>query len=314
MNRREAVCHALDHEETDCLPYQLQFTADTAEKIKDHFDADNAHEALGNFIRPVQCPWWGFDNVPEDFHNDAVPAELPPTFASGSFEDFAENLTRVRERTDAYILVPIYAFNFEKAWMLRGMENFMLDMGRAPDFVEKLLGKILEINRVMLQLLVGYEEIDGFLLGSDWGGQRGLLIGPRQWRRFIKDTEAQCYDIVRDAGKDLWVHSCGNIRPIIPDLIETGVQGLNPVQSEVMDIAELKADFGEDLTFWGGVSTQQILPYGTTGEVREDVERTIDIMAPGGGYVLGPSQSMQDDVPLENVLAFHEVARAHAGM
>jgi uroporphyrinogen decarboxylase len=164
----------------------------------------------------------------------------------------------------------------------------------------------------MLQMLTSYDAIDGFLLGSDWGGQRGLLISPPQWRRFIKHTEATCYDIVRGAGKHLWVHSCGKIEQIIPDLIECGLQGLNPVQSEVMDIGELKENFGADLTFWGGVSTQTVLPYGTPEEVKEDVQRTIDIMAPGGGYVLGPSQSMQEDVPLENILAFLEVAKAHA--
>lgn len=312
MTRREAVYHALAHDDPDVLPYQLQFTADTAEKLKEHFGTENVHEALGNFLRPVHPPWWGFDNVPEEFRADDVPEVLPPTFGRGNFDAFADQLEELRETTDAYILVPIYAFNFEKAWMVRGMENFMLDMVRAPEFVDRLLGKIMEINMSMLELLTSYEEIDGFLLGSDWGGQRGLLISPRQWRRFIRETEAACYDIVRGAGKHLWVHSCGKIEQIIPDLIEAGLQGLNPVQSEVMDISELKSNFGADLTFWGGVSTQRVLPYGTPEEVRADVERTIDIMAPGGGYVLGPSQSMQDDVPLENVLAFLDVAKAHA--
>jgi uroporphyrinogen decarboxylase len=107
------------------------------------------------------------------------------------------------------------------------------------------------------------------------------------------------------------VHSCGNIIPVLPDLVEIGLQALNPVQSEAMDLNALKDGFGRDLLFWGGVSTQRALPYGTRREVREEAGRVIGVMAPGGGYILGPSQQIQDDVPLGNILEFIDVARKH---
>ncbi|MFP4028584.1 MAG: uroporphyrinogen decarboxylase family protein [Candidatus Brocadiia bacterium] len=311
MTKREIVYKALQHEETHRLPYSLQFTGDTAEMLKEHFDTSDLAREVGNYLCTVSPPWWGFCTVPEDFQNEPVPETIPPVQGRGSFEEFVEHIQNLRKTTDCYILVVIYAFNFEKAWMLRGMENLMVDMIRSPEFVEKLFGRMLEINKVMLRLLTPVEGIDGFMLGSDWGGQQGLLISPKQWRHYIRHTEAECYEIVRESGKHLWVHSCGDIEVIIPDLIEAGLQALNPVQSEVMDVQQLKSDYGDELMFWGGVSTQQIMPYGTPDEVRADTERTIDILGAGGGYVLGTSQSIQSDVPLENILAFLEVARAH---
>ncbi|MBS3762749.1 MAG: hypothetical protein KGZ25_05520 [Planctomycetes bacterium] len=311
MTKREIVYKALQHEETHRLPYSLQFTGDTAEMLKEHFGTEDLPGEVGNYLRTIGPPWWQFCEVPEDFQNDTVPGTLPPIRGNGSFDAFTERIENLRQNTDCYILVTIYAFNFEKAWMLRGMENLMVDMIRSPEFVKKLFDRMLQINKTMLRLLTSIEGIDGFLLGSDWGGQQGLLISPKQWRRYIRHTEAECYEIVRNSGKHLWVHSCGDIKVIIPDLLAIGLQALNPIQSEVMDVQALKSDFGRELTFWGGVSTQKIMPYGTPQEVRAETERTIDIMSPGGGYILGTSQSLQSDVPLENILAFLEVARAH---
>jgi uroporphyrinogen decarboxylase len=290
---------------------QERLTRQVLVALQTLLDTPDVAGALGNYIHLLSPPWWQFTNGPGDFQSEAAPSRIPPARGQGSFEEFARQAERLRETTDCYLLATIYAFNFEKAWMLRGMENLMIDMLAEPEFVEKLFERMLEINRAMLRLLVSVPHVDGFLLGSDWGGQQGLLISPEQWRRYIKHTEKLCYDVVREAGKDLWVHSCGNIEVIIPDLIDMGLEGLNPVQSEVMDLETLKTRFGTELTFWGGVSTQKILPYGSPQEVKYDVERVIEIMSPGGGYVLGPSQSIQEDVPLENILAFLEVARAH---
>jgi len=309
MTRREIVYEALAHRETDRLPYRLEFTGGATEKLKAHYGTDDIDAAIGNYILCVYPPWWGFMNPPASFRAEATPDDLPPVQGRGSFEAFGEQLKKLRAETDYYILATIYAFNFEKAWMLRGMENFMVDMIRAPEFVHTFLDRIRDLNLAMLQLLLGCQEIDGFMLGSDWGCQRGLLMKPELWRTFIREREAVCYRLVRQAGKHVWVHSCGNVIAVIPELIQIGLQALNPVQSETMDLQTLKSSFGGRLTFWGGVSTQRTLPYGTPEEVRAEVERVIEIMAPGGGYVLGPAQQIQEDVPLENMLAFIEAAR-----
>ena len=114
---------------------------------------------------------------------------------------------------------------------------------------------------------------------------------------------------MRQAGKFLFVHSCGNIETIIPDLIAMGVQVLNPVQPECMDIRKVKREYGRDLCLWGGISTQQTLPYGKPEAVRREMAETLDFMRHGGGYILAPAQSIQADVPMENIEAVVEFAR-----
>jgi len=146
------------------------------------------------------------------------------------------------------------------------------------------------------------------LLGSDWGSQRGLLMSPEIWNEMIAPGEHREYDLIHSYGKDVWVHSCGCIDVIIPRLIEMGLDVLNPVQPECMDIQMLKDDYGDKLSFWGGISTQDTLPYGTPEEVKIEARRVRDIMSKDGGYVLAPSQSIQGDVPVENILALLEVA------
>jgi uroporphyrinogen decarboxylase len=123
------------------------------------------------------------------------------------------------------------------------------------------------------------------------------------------DTHAGTDDLIHAYGKDVWVHSCGDVQALIPRLIEMGLDVLNPVQPECMDLAQLKRQFGSRLTFWGGISTQSVLPFGSPREVRDEARRVRTLMADGGGYILAPSQSIQDDVPVANVQALLDVAR-----
>lgn len=156
---------------------------------------------------------------------------------------------------------------------------------------------------VMLENIVTCEELDGVLLGSDWGSQKSLLMSPAIWRERIKPGELKEYALIKEAGKDVWIHSCGNVEAIMPDLVEMGVDVLNPLQPECMDILNIKSRFGDKLAFWGGISTQRTLPNGTPDEVRAVTRQTILEMSRGGGYIAAPSQNLQDDVPVENMLA-----------
>ena len=182
-------------------------------------------------------------------------------------------------------------------------------MGGYRDFAKNLLNKIIEKNMVMLENFLALPEIDGVLLGSDWGSQRGLLMSPEMWDEMIRPGEQREYELVHSYGKDVWLHSCGDIQVLIPSLIEIGVDVLNPVQPECMDIRMLKENYGDRLTFWGAISTQQTLPYGTPDEVRKEARRVRDLMSKNGGYIFSPSQDIQRDVPVENVMALLEVAR-----
>jgi uroporphyrinogen decarboxylase len=150
--------------------------------------------------------------------------------------------------------------------------------------------------------------IDGVLLGNDWGSQRDLLMSPATWRELLAPGAKREYDVIHEAGLDVWVHSCGNIRQIIPDLIEMGVDVLNPVQPECMDIFDLKDTFGDRMTFWGGISTQQTLPFGTEEEVEAETRRIAAYMNRDGGYLLAAAQGIQADVPFENICRLIDTA------
>ena len=133
-------------------------------------------------------------------------------------------------------------------------------------------------------------------------------MSPTTWRTMLAPGAKREYDVIREAGLDVWVHSCGNIRQIIPDLVEMGVNVLNPVQPECMDIQELKDTFGDKMTFWGGISTQRTLPFGTPDEVEEETRRVTEAMSQNGGYLLAAAQGIQADVPFENLCRLIDTA------
>lgn len=197
---------------------------------------------------------------------------------------------------------------FERAWILRGMEDLMVDMLEAPGFVDELLDALLEYDLAMLEDVLQF-DFDGVSFGDDWGQQNGLLFGPRLWRRFIKPRVAQLYTATKNAGKAVFIHSCGKVQSLFPELIELGLDVFNPFQPEVMDPYEIKKHYGSQLCFYGGVSVQKLLPYGTPWEIQDEVKRLMDEVGRGGGFIVAPSHDMPGDIPLENLLAFIEAVR-----
>lgn len=195
---------------------------------------------------------------------------------------------------------------FERAWSLRGMENLLMDMIDEPEFVDELLDTIADYNIKIIDIALEY-DIDGVMFGDDWGQQCGLIMGPNYWRRFIKPRVARMYQRAKRKGKFILQHSCGDIYEIFPDLIEIGLDVYQTFQPEIYDIKSIKIQFGSQLTFWGGISTQKLLPYATPDEVRRVTKNTLEIMKQGGGYIAAPTHCIPGDVPPENVLAMLEV-------
>jgi len=149
--------------------------------------------------------------------------------------------------------------------------------------------------------------VDGGYFGDDYGAQRGLLFSPRWWRQMIKPRLARMFAVFRDARLPVILHSDGDLWPILPDLVDIGLTCLNPVQPEVLDHARLYREFGQHLSFYGGISTQAILPHGSPDEVRAATRACARELAPEGtGLILGPSHRMQSDIPPENVAAMLE--------
>ena len=312
MNRKELVRAAIEHREVGRTPYFINFTRTATETVMNHLGADDLHVAIGNSVYPVFPPWWGWYEVPAVYREYDAPEMLPQTRGTRGYSELEEQLEQIKSTTDCYILAMFYGSHFEKANSARGIENFLADLGCNQDFARRILEKIIQKNLVMLENMLSYEAIDGVLLGSDWGSQKGLLMSPTTWREYIAPGEKLEYDLVHAAGKDVWVHSCGDITEIVGDLVDMGLDVLNPVQPECMDIAYLKREFGKDLTFWGGIGTQQVLPFGTPNEVRGEVDRIVELMGRGGGYITSPAQEIQHDVPLENIIALIEQVKAHA--
>lgn len=228
-------------------------------------------------------------------------------------EVFVGDLERLAEQEPDLWRVHSIGFSlFERAWTLRGMENLLMDFYERPQFVHDLLTAIADWNIVQVKRALEY-DIDAVYYGDDWGQQQGLIMGPALWREFILPQLRRMYGVVREAGRYVMIHSCGDVDDLFEDLIDAGLNCFNPFQPEVMDVWTLLPAYRGRLCFHGGLSTQKTLPYGTAEEVRDECERLLSL-GRAGGYIFAPAHAVEGDVPVENMLAFMEVVHAQAGV
>ena len=328
MTKREAIKNSLARRKQEVVPYAINLTVEGYEAYADRLLEQYAttqilkdleegwltkHQAvslaIGNCMLYVNAPWWQWTNLGPEFAEDDTPETLPEFMGTGSYEDFFAKVNYIREHYDVYILVTVWGSHWEKAYFARGIENFLYDLAADPEWSQSLLDLIIRNNLVMLENILSCRAIDGILLGSDWGSQKDMLISPDCFRTMIKPGEMKEYELVHRYGKDVFVHSCGNIERIMSDLVEMGVDGLNPVQPECMDLQMLQEKYGKDITFYGGISTQKTLPYGTPEEVAAEVDLIVSILNQKNGYITAPSQEIQEDVPYENLVALIETAK-----
>lgn len=204
---------------------------------------------------------------------------------------------------------------FEKALFLRGPEEFFLDLALQPDVAVLLVDRLVEFQIAFFDSTLRElgDLVDIVQIGDDFGSQDGMMISPRMFREFFKEREARIIETIkgRSPHVKIFFHSCGSVAPIIPDLIEIGVDILNPVQitARGMDSETLKRKFGRNLTFWGGgCDTQQVLPYGKPEDVAREVERRLRDFSPGGGYVFAPVLTVPENTPPENLVVMYDTA------
>ncbi|MBN2291052.1 MAG: hypothetical protein JXM70_01425 [Pirellulales bacterium] len=196
------------------------------------------------------------------------------------------------------------------AMYLRGVDQILVDLALNPEIAEALLehisGFYLEYARRTLEAADG--GIDIFMMGDDFGTQKGLLMSPQTWRRFLRPGFKAFIDLAKQHGCKVAHHSCGSIRPIIGDLIDCGLDILNPIQPEVMDMdrRQLKQDFGENLCFHGSISIQKTLPFGTPDDVRREVAERFETLAPNGGFIFCTAHNIQADTPPANIEALFD--------
>ncbi|MCX6080573.1 MAG: hypothetical protein NTW32_13655 [Chloroflexi bacterium] len=199
---------------------------------------------------------------------------------------------------------------FECAWQLRGMEEFLTDMAVAPELPLYILERVTDVivENTRRALALAGDDIDTVYFYDDVGAQNGLLISKNMWRRFIKPFHQRIIDVARQAGKQVMYHCDGAILSLIPELIEMGVDVLDPIQPTAKDMVpeKLKAEFRERLSYHGGVDIVGTLPLGSPDDVRNEVRQRVQLMGENGGYILSSSHHIQSDTPLENVLAMYE--------
>lgn len=330
LTPRERVWRSIRHQKTDRVPWHIACTIPTRQKLEAYYGSTDLDTILNQHMvkQRARLP---YTEIRPDFFQDEFGVVWNRTIDKdiGNVEDFL-----LKERTlkgfqfpdprNPRRLAPLAGFlaanpnrfrlfsvsfsMFERSWILRGMENLMVDMLEAPGFVDELMDAVLEYDLGILEDALKY-DIDGVIFGDDWGQQTGLIFGRRLWRRFIKPRMAKLFETTRAAGKAVFLHCCGKVQELFPELIEIGLDVFNPFQPEVMDPCEMKKLYGSQLSFYGGVSIQKLLPYGTPEEVKAEVRRLKREVGAGGGYILAPSHDMPGDIPLENLLALIEAAR-----
>lgn len=268
----------------------------------------------GLYYTIVQVPLGGPQLSAQDIEHHSWPDMADPQRIAG-LRKLAE---RYRIEGYAVVLRSPFAGIFEMAQRLVGMERCLMMMASEQKLAEALFDKLLELKLAFWETALPQlaEVVDVVAEFDDYGTQASLLISPRMFRQLLKPRLKVLFERLRQLapGARRFFHSCGNVRPLLPDFIEVGVEVLNPVHIRAagMEPAALKRDFGEALVFWGGgVDTQSVLPHGTPQEVRDDVRRNIEALAPGGGFVFNTVHNIQPDVPPQNLIAMWEALQEH---
>jgi len=230
------------------------------------------------------------------------------------FEGLREEVLNIRENTPYAVSTGIGGVVYETCWYLRGLERWFMDMMENPSFCEALLDRVLKF---WLDYYTGFMKeigdiIDVVMIGDDLAGQNGPLFQPEFYRAVVKPRQKKLVQHIRSlSSAKIWYHSCGGVVEYIPDLMDNGIDILNPVQitAQGMDPVYLKEKFGKDLVFWGGgIDSQHILPFASPEEVKASVKANMEAFKAGGGYVFNNVHNIQAGVPPENILAMYEAA------
>lgn len=342
MTSRQRVYAALRREPADRVPIFMWFHPDTARHLSSLLEipvADVA-TAMGNDIRQT---WVNNNYAMEgivherdgDSHTDFWGVQWVKRHSFNQIESFPL-ASASREQVLSYrfpnehiefllgLMQPVLAASgdffigcdvspcvFEMYWRLRGMENTLLDMASDPDLASMMLGRCAEFSVRVGELACRRFPLDWFWTGDDVAGQTSMMMSPALWRKLVKPPLQRVFDVGRAHSLPVAYHCCGALRPIIPDLIEMGLNVLNPVQANCpgMDALELKREFGSALTFMGGVDTQNLLPNGSVADVRRATARLLSGMtSDGGGYILAASHTIPPETPDDNIFAMYAEA------
>ncbi|UCB45696.1 MAG: hypothetical protein JSV25_16060 [Spirochaetota bacterium] len=346
MTSKERMKAALSHEEPDRVPVDLWITPEVEKLLMKETSTEDpfemrvklGHDCLMSIVgivasfyssdEPEYVDPWGItwhrvqyaggigsytEIVGHPLAGDdkkLLSYKAPDPKAPEQYEE-AESIIKKFGNTHS-IVGGVLGSVFEGAWYLRGMMQFLQDLIKNKDFAHQLMDLVMEFH-----LIAGLKLIeigcDIILAGDDVGTQDRMLISPGLWREFVKPRYSTLFQKFKSVKPDLKIaaHICGYHEPVIEDLIDVGLDILNPVQPLAMDPARLKRKFGKRLSFWGGVDDQQVIPFGTPDDVEEEVRLRLRQLGTGGGYILCSSHNIQPTTPLENVHAFYRAYKRY---
>jgi uroporphyrinogen decarboxylase len=336
MDFKQRVLNAISHKAFSNLPFQLDVTDATLENmarawgfkksedakytvLQNHLvfarlkyprsGADEKSDSL-NSLQDVWGVQWASDlegawviKHPFERIDDLRKYTAPSVSTLVSWDDVVEKKEKYGEK---FCIVGYQnALLFERAWSLVGFERIMVEMLSDLAGLESFLDHITDAQMAVAERFVSY-GIDVARTGDDWGGQNNMLFSPALWRRLIKPRLANIWSIYQKNHIPIIHHSCGDIRLILDDLVDMGLEVINPVQPEAMPIEDIAERYGKSFAFYGGISEQKVLPFGTEKEVKEEVERSVRLLGSDGGYIIAPSQAITSDVPIENIEVLFE--------
>ncbi len=342
MNSRERILTTLRHQEPDRVPIGFEAHEGITRKLCDYYgvsgrpalfkalDIDGFSIFAESYVEPryigpepvrlddgTACNFFGIDshqrNLPLAFANSA--ADLGqyrwPSADDFDYSDIGKRCCEVRKQ-GWVVAVGEGGCGIQHAINLRGYETALVDPLMDPELCEAYMSRMgdffVEWNRRWIDAAAG--QADMFRCGDEIGANDRMHLAPESWREFHKPQLRRIFSQAKSKGLIVWFHCCGCCRPVLDDLVEIGVDLWDPVPGYVggNDQKELKRIYGDRLSFVGGVDQPNIMVNGTPDQVRDEVRRCLDIFAPGGGYILGPSQCLTDDVPLKNAVALFEAA------
>ncbi|OGV83566.1 MAG: hypothetical protein A3K19_19745 [Lentisphaerae bacterium RIFOXYB12_FULL_65_16] len=325
MTPRERVIAAINHRETDFVPYMLPIEAEPVGRLDAHYGGPSWRQRIVNHY-VTAAPDWGYRGDAVKPYTDkygttwqgmnifhiteprlsepTLEGYRPPTdkemLPDARFEEMKK---WVADNHDRFTIAGMGLSFWERAWALRGMENVLVDLIESPRFVEELLDMLMELQMTVGARLMTIPGLDGVYFGDDFGAQNGVIMGLTHWRRLFKPRLARMYGQAKAAGKYVYIHSCGDNSEILGDLIDIGVDIFNPAQPEPQDLYALKRRYGKHVTFDGGIGCQQLLPRATPDQIRAEIARLCRELGQDGGFIIGPTKPIMRDVPTANAVA-----------
>lgn len=285
-------------------------------------DADNSYMDIWGvrWQKPPSSLYWDMVGHPiaEPTLDALTQYRWPDPHDPGRIDGLRERARALAEHGEYAVVLDNTGFGaFEQGWALRGFENFYTDLVAEPDFARALMNGVADYQIALYEHVLAEvgPYVDVVMVAEDLGSQDGPLISPETYRRMIKPVQKRIWQFIKSkTDARLFLHTCGSVRRFIPDLIELGVDILNPVQVAAagMDPQELKREFGKDIVFWGGgCDTQRVLTFGTPDDVEREVRQRIRALAPGGGFVFNQIHNIQPGVPAENILRMLEAVHRY---